>query len=249
MWAVGRRTGFFFVSYVPLAAMFVVAKWPSGWESSEIVGLAIWLTSIAVLVLLLPSLTMSAGKAAKLGASILVCGAIAVFVLGLAYGWYEPMGLHPDKPKTAATVSGIAFFLVVMGLLIVAVLLHNARRVSEVRWTVVDPRDQGGAVAGYLATYLLPLLSISAQGWRTAAAYGIYFITLYLVFIRTESLVLVNPTLYVLNYRIYDVEIDARDAGDRRRVLILTKSQVARGIDVDVVPLGDRCYLAKEVTR
>jgi len=248
MWAVGRRSGFFIVSYAPLAAMFVVLKWPEGWAFSELAALGFWLVAVAVLVLLVPSLATVTGSSGRIFVGFAVLAAAVAFALGLVFAWYEPMSLHPAKPKTAATASGIAYGLFVLALLIVALIMRNAHRAGEVRWTVTDPRDQGGAVAGYLATYLLPLLDTSAHGWRVTAAYAIYLSTLYLVFIRSESLILVNPTLYALNYRIYDVEIDARDPADRRRVLMVTKSPLTTTTQVDAVPLGDRCYLAKEVS-
>jgi len=40
MWALFRRSGLFIVSYAPLAAMFVAAKWPNGWSAAQLLFLA-----------------------------------------------------------------------------------------------------------------------------------------------------------------------------------------------------------------
>ncbi|MGO9902306.1 MAG: hypothetical protein ACLP0J_22035 [Solirubrobacteraceae bacterium] len=76
------------------------------------------------------------------------------------------------KHRSSATVTGIGIGIgfVALGPLTVALLLYNARRAGAVRWTVSDPREQGAAVAGYLASYLLPLLAIQPGGWRVTAA-------------------------------------------------------------------------------
>jgi hypothetical protein len=243
MWAVGRRTGFFVVSYAPLAAMFAVLKWPNGWSATELVELGVWLAAIPTLVLLAPSLRAFVGVRQKVVVGIAVVAALLAFILGLVRGWYGPMDLSPDKHKTAATASGVAFCVLVLALQIVLLIVSRARLLGDRHWKVTDPRDQGAAVAGYLATYLLPLIGVGIAGWRVTVAYGIYLATLYLVFVRSESLVLVNPTLYIFNYRIYDVEIEPHNQQDRRRVLLLTKSPITQTTAVDVVPLGDRSFL------
>jgi hypothetical protein len=227
--------------------MFLALKWPTGWSTSELLQLGAWIACVAGLLLAPLTIVTVTGRVGKVVVGIGLLVAVCAFVLGLVFGWAAPMSLHPSKPRTSAMAASVAFGFCVLAVLIVALLLYNARRAGEVRWTVTDPRDQGAAVAGYLATYLLPLLSVGTGGWRLSVAYGIYLVTLYVVYVRSDSLVLVNPTLYLFRYRIYDVVVDAREPADRRRVLLLTKLQITRSREVDVVPLGDRSYIATEV--
>src|SRR3954452_22321641 len=121
--------------------------------------------------------------------------------------WADPLLKTPRGPIDAASISGLAWGFLVLAGLVLALVIYNARRVGTVDWTVKNARDQGGAVAGYLATYLLPLLNPAGSGWRVVAAYGIYLLTVYVIFIRSEGLVLVNPTLYLVGYRVFDVEV------------------------------------------
>jgi hypothetical protein len=51
-------------------------------------------------------------------------------------------------------------------------------------------------VAAYIATYLLPFIGFEVTGWRGLAALAIYFVVLFVVFMRSD-LALVNPTLYL----------------------------------------------------
>lgn len=169
----------------------------------------------------------------------------AVALYGVLNGWLAPMALHAPKDKTTATVTGIGIGFVALGLMIVGLLLYNARRAGAVRWTVSDPREQGAAVAGYLATYLLPLLAITPGGWRVTAAYAIYLLVLYVVYIKSDSLVLINPTLYVLGYRIYDVQTTvSTHPPSRRRVLLLTKLRIDSETEVSILPLGGDNHVA-----
>jgi hypothetical protein len=247
MWALGRRTALFIVSYAPLAAMFLVLRWPSGWSSAELAELALWLGALALGVSLLPVIATLAGRNRHLGIAVfvfLVC--CAVVAIGALKGWPAPMTLNPPRHRTSAAAAGISFFACIVAVMLVIAILANAERAGRVRWDVTDPQDQGTAAATYLATYLLPLLNPEGGGWRLAAAYSIYLITLYIVFIRSDSLLVINPTLYIFGFRVSNVEVESADDRYRRRVLLLMKGSIEQHARVTVVPLGDNSYLARK---
>lgn len=245
MWAFGRRTGLFIVSYVPLAAMFAALRWPQGWRASRLVELAVVMVALAGLVLFVPALIAVTGPVARWVVRGVGVAALGIVLLGVFSGWLTPMALTAPLHKSTALVSGIGVFFAALGLLIVGLLLYNARRVGEVEWTISDTREQGAAVAGYLASYLLPLLAIQPGGWRVAAAYGIYLAILYIVYVSSDSLVLINPTLYCLRYRIYEAETKVSTTPPTtRRVLLLTKRRLEPKDKVNVLPLGGDNHLA-----
>ena len=68
---------------------------------------------------------------------------------------------------------------------------------------------------------------------------------LYVIYVNSDSLVLINPTLYLFGYRIYDVEttVSTRPPS-RRRVLLLTKLRIDCETEVNVLPLGGDNHLA-----
>ncbi len=245
MWALSRRTGLFIVSYVPLAAMFAVLHWPSGWSSAQLIKLGVMMITVAALLLFAPGVVTVTGPVARWAVRVALVIAFALALYGILNGWLAPMALHVPKRKSSATVAGIGIGFVALGLMIVALILYNARRAGAVRWTVSDPREQGAAVAGYLATYLLPLLAIQPGGWRAPASYAIYLVVLYVVYVKSDSLVLINPTLYLLGYRIYDVETTvSTQPPSRRRVLLLTKLRIDSETEVSVLTLGGDNHLA-----
>ena len=98
----------------------------------------------------------------------------AIVALAIAEDWTHPLVLHPDEPRTSAAAAAVALFFVVAGVGRLAVILRNAGRGTPVNWTVTDPRDQGGAVAGYLPSYLVPPLNPNAHETRIAVAYAVY---------------------------------------------------------------------------
>jgi len=246
MWALARRTGLFVVSYVPLAVMFAMLRWPRGWSASQLLKAGVLMVVFAALLLFLPALIAVTGQTARWvvrGAGAL---AVGVAVLGILSGWLAPMALDAPRHKSTGLVAGIALLFAALGVLIVGLLLYNARRVGEVEWTISDTREQGAAVAGYLASYLLPLLAIQPGGWRVAAAYGIYLAILYIVYVNSDSLVLINPTLYCFGYRIYEAEtiVSTTPQPAKQRVFLLTKRRLSPNDKVNVLPLGGDNHLA-----
>lgn len=245
MWAVSRRTGLFVVSYVPLAAMFAVLHWPAGWSTAELLRLAVTVVAIAASLLFAPAFVTVTGPVARWAVRVVLVIVVGIALLGIFEGWLGPAALHVPKHRSPATVTALGVGFVAVGLMIVALLIYNARRAGAVRWRVSDPREQGAAVAGYLATYLLPLLAISGRGWRVPAAYAIYLAVLYVVYVTSDSLVLINPTLYLFRYRIYDVSTTVSTKPPiTRRVLLLTRLRIDRDMEVSVLPLGGDNHLA-----
>jgi len=68
----------------------------------------------------------------------------------------------------------------------------------------VEVRDSGSEIAGYLATYLLPLLAAPNPGAGEIVGYAIYGVLIVVITLRSD-LAHVNPTLYVLGWKIVSV--------------------------------------------
>jgi hypothetical protein len=64
--------------------------------------------------------------------------------------------------------------------------------------------DAGSEVAGYLATYLLPFLTVSEPNTRDVVAYILFLLVTGLIYVRSE-MTQINPTLYLLSRRVVRV--------------------------------------------
>lgn len=244
MWALSRRTSLFVVSYAPLAAMFMLSRWPEGRTAAEMIrGLAV-VSAVVTLGVLLLAVPVLVGAAARAVTALAVAGAVMILILGLRRDWADPLVNDPRGPVDSGAISGVGWGFLFLAGLVILLVIYNARRAGAVDWIVKDSRDQGGAVAGYLATYLLPLLDPTGSGWRLGAAYSIYLLTVYVIFVRSEGLVLINPTLYLIGYRVFDVEVVDTN-GASRRVLLVTNQRVVGQTKMSVRPLGDDCYLSR----
>jgi hypothetical protein len=124
----------------------------------------------------------------------------------LAFRAVPPGKWHWDPPgrwhcDTRAGLVVLFVFLAVWGFVDAIRLIRGSNRICSRTLVFGEVADQGGNAAGYLATYLLPFIGLIPTDWGDWAAYGIYFVVAGVVFIRTD-LTFVNPTLYVLRYRV-----------------------------------------------
>lgn len=85
-------------------------------------------------------------------------------------------------------------------------LLANTRGGEEKAF--VEVRDSGSEIAGYLATYLLPLLAAPNPGTGEIVGYAIYGVLVIVITLRSD-LAHVNPTLYALGWKIVSVRTSA----------------------------------------
>jgi hypothetical protein len=75
---------------------------------------------------------------------------------------------------------------------------------------VEEARDVGPEVAAYLATYLLPLLAAPSPRAGDLIGYALYGVVVIVVSLRS-NMAHINPTLYVLGWRITGVTLDGGD--------------------------------------
>jgi hypothetical protein len=73
-------------------------------------------------------------------------------------------------------------------------------------WSLTAVEDRGAEVAGYVASYLLPFLTVSEPSSRDLVAYGLFLVVVAVLYLRS-GLVRINPTLYLAGWRLYAVTI------------------------------------------
>jgi hypothetical protein len=143
---------------------------------------------------------------------------------------YAPLaGIFAARAYAAKSIGQGAFWLIVMaaGLVLGWTLLNGIRHRDVRKVTLQNVHDSGGVVAGYLASYLLPFVTAGPANLGDIIAYAIYFVVLYVVFVRSD-LAMINPTLYLLGWRI------ASATEGERSVLVLCRQLPKSGGTIDV---------------
>jgi hypothetical protein len=97
----------------------------------------------------------------------------------------------------------VFWLLTAWGLLDTFRIIEGGLRRSARHVKFESVSDRSGQVSGYLASYLLPFVSGPPSGLSAWLGYFVYFLVAWAVFIPSD-LGLVNPTLYVLGWRLVE---------------------------------------------
>jgi len=146
-------------------------------------------------------------------------------------------------PIVLATVS-----LALIGLWSTYSLLRSAKiQGTEDRLTVIQASDAGPDVAGYVATYLLPFLTTSEPGTLDLFAYVLFTLVVALIYIRS-NMIQINPTLYLLAYRVTRVTV--RTTGSRPfQAFLISRAKIELDALISASELSDDVYLARKIPK
>lgn len=141
---------------------------------------------------------------------------------------YSPLlllvGIRHDPGKGQLIWIGCA----ILGAAALVVVLLAARRViaRDRLFTAID--DRGGDSAGYLATYLLPFLTVGDANARDITSYVIFILIVGTIYVRS-SLLSINPLVYIFGRRIVSATV-----ADGTTILVICKAKPAQGVPVKV---------------
>jgi hypothetical protein len=94
--------------------------------------------------------------------------------------------------------------LAVAGLLAVLWILWAERSKARAAYTIEKVDDKGPEVAGYLASYLLPFLTVAEPANPEVVAYAIFLGVAAIVYVQSDMLQ-INPIFYLLGRRVVRV--------------------------------------------
>jgi hypothetical protein len=116
--------------------------------------------------------------------------------------------------------------LAMLGVVSLWFLLHLDARSSRGPHVLASARDAGPEAASYLASYLLPFLTVTTPTVRDIVAYIGFLVVAASIYLRS-SIVQVNPLLYLLGYRVLSVTDD-----QGLRAYMVTRRAVTSGSTV-----------------
>lgn len=137
-------------------------------------------------------------------------------------------------------VMWICIALAAFGVIALLAILALERRVAPGPHTIKAVAPGGGEATAYLASYLLPFVTIAEPGWRDLAGYALFFLVAVTVHIRS-SVIQINPLLYVLRYRVSRVQTE-----EGLDMLLISRSKPKVGQLIRASDLDDGVFMTHE---
>ncbi len=99
----------------------------------------------------------------------------------------------------------------------------------------------------FLTTYIVPLICFNLVEIRFQIVLFILLTVIGFIYIRTD-LFYANPTLAILNYRIYRVDGVFKQKEERKNIIIISRTKLDLNQRVDYIKLDERIYYGKPKT-
>ena len=124
---------------------------------------------------------------------------------------YAPLFLILSFRFEGTTLRVVCGALAGLGFAYLIVVLTVVARVAEPRpYPVETVKDASGEVAGYLATYVLPLVTLPNPTRGDLVGYCILAVVVAAIFLRSD-LAQINPTLYLFGWRVASVVVNGNE--------------------------------------
>jgi hypothetical protein len=134
----------------------------------------------------------------------------------------------------------ICFAVAAVAAGIVAVLLYRRRAERPTDTQLTVGADAGADVSGYLASYLLPFLTVSSPSATDLAAYVVFLLVAGLIYVRS-GLMQINPTVYLLGWRVLRASIPV--GAGTKEVFLITRGDRRVGVHLRAERFADRVYI------
>lgn len=124
--------------------------------------------------------------------------------------------------------------------------IHQIKGTPELSFKVKEIEKIDYEHLTFLTTYIIPLVCFQFDNLRYIFAFLIILFVIGSIYIRTD-LFYANPTLAILNFRIYKVSGEFRNGETRRNKILISKDLIEKEDRVKYYKLDERIYYATKV--
>lgn len=170
---------------------------------------------------------------------------IIVITIDIPYCWGELCKFVGFKNLFLMNIlPTVALIFIILGVLFFFRFDYKLNGSKKIPSKVVKIEDYSYEHLTFLTTYIIPLICFNLVSTRYVIALGILLFVIGVIYVRTDKFY-ANPTLAVLGYRLYKINLKTR-AGDRDNVILITKDKISLNDQIHTLPLDDKIYFARK---
>lgn len=133
---------------------------------------------------------------------------------------YAPLFLICGIRFETKWLSWLCYLLVIVSVVAGLSVVRATRKITPGDYVVMEVEDRGPEVAGYLASYLLPFVTVSQPTMSDLSGYVVFLCVAATLYVRSE-MIQINPTLYLFGWKVLAIT-----TSDNLSAYLLTKHDV-----------------------
>lgn len=137
----------------------------------------------------------------------------------------------------------IALLLAIYGLILSRISKYEWNGVSNPPYKIKTIKNENFEYLTFLTTYIIPLICIDLDNIRYVIVLCILLVVIGAIFVKTD-LYYGNPTLALMGYHLYRVELENFDSPDG--VILLSKDKLVKNTSVKWIRIDEYVWVAEE---
>ncbi len=123
---------------------------------------------------------------------------------------------------------------------------HQIKGSPELSFEITEIESIDYEHLTFLTTYIIPLVCFQFDAFRYQLVFIIILAAIGIIYIRTD-LFYANPTLAILQFRIYKIDGEFRGGKTRKGKILITRDKLSKEDYVKYLKLDERIYYAFKV--
>lgn len=117
-----------------------------------------------------------------------------------------------------------------------------APKMTTIHAKITERQEREGDVMGYVASYVVPFVTLPLNGWQQISTLCIFILVLGIIYVKS-SMIRINPMLSIIGYSLYEITFE----NDPDTYSLFTRRRIKRGETVHIVDVGRGIFLEKIV--
>lgn len=137
----------------------------------------------------------------------------------------------------------ISILMVILGIVLAHRIQYRWKGVTNPPYKIASIRNENYEYLTFLTTYIIPLICIDLSNLRYVIVLAIILILIGFIFIKMD-LYYGNPTLALLGYRLYRVQIENIKNPDG--IVVISKDRLGTGSSIEWMEINKNIWFVKE---
>lgn len=138
----------------------------------------------------------------------------------------------------------ISFIFCILCFVLVLITEFEWKGSCNPPYTIKVLKNENYEYLTFLTTCIIPLICIDFEDVRYIAVFVILLFVIGIIFIKMD-LYYGNPTLAILGYKLYRIEIDRK--GEINEVILITKDSLDKDSSIKWIEIDKHVWFAKEI--
>ena len=170
---------------------------------------------------------------------------IIVVTVDIPYCWGDNCSFIGFKELFSKNVlPTISLFFILLGALFSLRFDYRLNGSKKIHSEITKVEDYNYEHLTFLTTYIIPLICFNLASTRYVIALGILLFVIGIIYVRTDKFY-ANPTLAVLGYRLYKINLKTR-SGQKENIILITKDRIALSDQIHILSLDEKVYFARK---